>query len=165
MATPIIFKKRVSILTFLVVLVFIYLTIRLAYLQLVIGPELHAKAMNQWAQEVPTEPKRGTIFDRRGKELAISANADTVVALPGRIINPKQTAKKLAKVLNVAEDRIYELITRKKYLVYVARKVSASEATAVRALNLPGITFQIETRRYYPYQNLASHVLGFVGID
>ena len=138
---------------------------RLAYLQLVRGPELESWAMAQWMRDVPVEPKRGIIYDRNLRELAISANSDTVVAIPARIENPQQTAAKLAAVLGISEQSIYDRITQRRSLVYVARKVTPEQAAAIRTLDLAGITFQIETKRYYPHQNLASHVLGFAGID
>lgn len=165
MSTPMSFKRRAVVLLSMFVLGISGLIVRLGYLQLVRGPQLESWAMAQWMRDVPVEPKRGIIYDRNMRELAISANADTVVAIPARIANPQQTAAKLAAVLGMSEETIYERVTRRRSLVYVARKVTAEQAAAVRALDLEGITFQIETKRYYPHQNLASHVLGFAGID
>jgi len=159
------FKRRAAWLLIVFITILTALVGRLAYLQVVRGPELERWALAQWMRDVPVEPKRGVIFDRNMRELAISANADTVVAIPARILNPQQTAAKLAAVLGISEQTIYDRITQKRSLVYVSRKVTAEQAAIVRELDLPGITFQIETKRYYPHQNLASHILGFVGID
>ena len=165
MSTPMSFKRRAAGLLFVFVAVLTALVGRLAYLQLVRGPELESWAMAQWMRDVPVEPKRGIIYDRNLRELAISANSDTVVAIPARIESPQQTAAKLAAVLGISEQSIYDRITQRRSLVYIARKVTPEQAAAVRALDLEGVTFQIETKRYYPHQNLASHVLGFAGID
>lgn len=165
MSAPMSFKRRAAGLLVLFVFTLTALIGRLAYLQLIRGPQLELWAIEQWMRDVPVEPKRGVIYDRNLRELAISANADTVVAIPARIENPQQTAAKLAAVLGVSEQTIYERVTQRRALVYIARKVTPEQAALVRELDLPGVTFQIETKRYYPHQNLASHVLGFAGVD
>jgi stage V sporulation protein D (sporulation-specific penicillin-binding protein) len=116
-------------------------------------------------RDAPVDPRRGVIYDRRGRELAISADVDSIVAIPARVTDPREAAKRLAAVLEIAEDAVYERLTRRQSRVYVARRVTEAQAAAVRALALPGIHFEIETARFYPYASLASHVLGFVGRD
>ena len=116
-------------------------------------------------QEIPVEPKRGTIFDRNGKELAISASADTIIAYPPEIEDPQTAAEALADILEMNKDTILELITKKKSSVYIKRKVDSDQSKKVRELGLKGISFTQESKRYYPDRNLASHILGFVGID
>lgn len=129
------------------------------------GPELSTKAMAQWLRDVPVEPKRGIIYDRNGDELAISASADTVVAIPAQIRDADSTAQRLAEVLSMETQRVKELITRRKAAVYVARKIDPQIARTIREMNLPGVTFTEESRRFYPYDRLASQVLGFAGVD
>ncbi len=141
------------------------LVLRLGFLQFVRGPMLTRLAVAQWMRDAPVDPKRGVVYDRRGRELAISADVDTIVASPARVTEPRETASKLAGVLGVDEDTIYELLTRRQSRVYVARRVTPAQAAAVRALGLRGIHFEIETARFYPLATLASHVLGFVGRD
>ncbi len=156
-------RAGIALLLFLACL--LALDVRLAWLQLVKGPELGNKALAQWMREIPVEPKRGIIYDRNGNELAISASADTVVAIPAQIEDAQATAKQLASILSMSESKVYEAITRKKAAVYVARKIDSAVAAEIRALTLPGITFTEESRRFYPYGNLASQVLGFAGVD
>jgi stage V sporulation protein D (sporulation-specific penicillin-binding protein) len=158
-------RRRSGFILFCLTLVLAGLVARLAYLQLITGPKLSAMAINQWMREIPVEPKRGVIYDRNGDELAISASADTVVAIPAQIEDAESTAMQLASVLSMDRERILQLITSKKAAVYIARKVDPDVAAQVRALELPGITFTEESRRFYPYENLASQVLGFAGID
>ena len=81
MSTPMSFKRRAAGLLIVFVAILTALIGRLAYLQLVRGPELERWALAQWMRDVPVEPKRGIIYDRNLRELAISANADTVVAI------------------------------------------------------------------------------------
>lgn len=153
----------------LVIFVFFILALigRLGWLQLIKGPELTRKALAQWMREIPVEPKRGIIYDGKGNELAISASADTVVALPAQIPaeDAPQIAAELARILKTDVNKILDLITKKKAAVYIARKVDPAVAREIRELALPGITFTEESRRYYPYGNLASQVIGFAGID
>lgn len=156
-------RAGLALLFFLVCL--LALDVRLAWLQLVKGPELSNKALAQWMREIPVEPKRGIIYDRNGNELAISASADTVVAIPAQVEDAQTTASQLASVLSMDETKVYETITKKRAAVYLARKVDPAVATAIRELKLPGITFTEESKRFYPYGNLASQVLGFAGVD
>lgn len=160
-------RRRIGFALLVFMLAIVGLTCRLAWIQLIKGPELARRALAQWMREIPVEPKRGIIFDSKGNELAISASADTVVALPAQIPKDKapEIAAELARILNKDADGILKTITQKRAAVYVARKVDPEVAREIRELALPGITFTEESRRYYPYGNLASQVLGFAGID
>jgi stage V sporulation protein D (sporulation-specific penicillin-binding protein) len=152
--------------TFLVVaLALTALVGRVGYLQFFRGKDLTTRAELQWMQSLPVEPARGVIYDRNGKELAISASADTVMAIPPQVTDPRGTAHALASILEMDEETIYERITRKVSAVYVKRKITQEQTIAIRELNLDGITFTQEGKRFYPYGSLASHALGFVGID
>lgn len=158
-------KKRLAILLLITSIAYIALIFRLGWLQIIKGEELQKKALLQWTKEIPVEPKRGTIFDRNGKELAISASADTIIAYPPEIEDPQTAAEALADILEMNKDTILELITKKKSSVYIKRKVDSDQSKKVRELGLKGISFTQESKRYYPDRNLASHILGFVGID
>jgi len=165
LSTPMSMKFRIASLLFLFILGCVVLVLRLGFLQFVRGPELARWAMAQWTGDVRVSPSRGGIYDRHLRPLAVNANADTLVALPAKIENPQETAAKLAAVLGISPEVIHRGLTRRLDQVYIARQISREQAAAVRALDLPGIDFKIETDRYYPNANLASHVLGFVGID
>ncbi|MGI6097521.1 MAG: penicillin-binding transpeptidase domain-containing protein [Dethiobacteria bacterium] len=158
-------KRRIIFIFFIVFILTAALIIRLGWLQLVKGEELEQQAREQWEREISAPALRGSIYDRHGNLLAGSAMVDTVVALPSQIKDPQQTAAMLATVLSMEEQRLLELINRDKAAVYVKRKVEKDEAEAVRSLNLPGITFTQENKRYYPNGTLASQLIGFVGTD
>jgi stage V sporulation protein D (sporulation-specific penicillin-binding protein) len=158
-------KKRITILFFIFFLVSIILSIRLAWIQVINSSDYQRIALDQRLRELKVEPKRGIIYDRNGRELAISASSETVVAIPLEIIDKEKTAESLSKVLNMNNETIYERITRKASAVYLERKVEEKTAEIVRKMDLPGITFTEESKRYYPNENLLSHVLGFAGID
>ncbi|WP_018247705.1 stage V sporulation protein D [Orenia marismortui] len=158
-------RKRISILFLFVILFMLSLSARFLWIQIISNNKYQQKALGQRLRELKVEPKRGIIYDRNGVELAVSASADTVVAIPKEVKNAKETAKKLSKILDQSQDDIYERITKKAAAVYIARKVSEEQAKKIRKLNLSGITFTDETKRFYPKGVLASHLLGFSGVD
>ena len=138
---------------------------RVAWIQLFRTSDYQELAIQQRLKNVKVEPNRGFIYDRSGADLAVSASADTVVAAPPDVENPDQVAEKLAAILDGDREEIYDRLTRKAAAVYVARKIDEEEAAEIRELNLSGIYFTEESRRFYPKDNLAAHILGFTGID
>jgi stage V sporulation protein D (sporulation-specific penicillin-binding protein) len=159
-------KKRLLFLLMGVTLIFFILIGRLAYVQLVWGVDLQKKALSQWTRELPVAPKRGIIYDRNGNVLAQSASAETVAARPNQIKDPKKAAQMLAPVLEMPEEDIYKKISdKKKSEVWIKRQISKEMANKVRELDIKGIVFTEESKRYYPNKNLASHIIGFTGVD
>lgn len=138
---------------------------RLAYLQFVRGAELREKAFNVRTHEVPVEARRGVIYDRMGRELAVSVNVDSIFAVPAEVKNAPETARKLADLLSLDYDWVLSRLTQVQAFVWIKRKVPDDVSQAVKMLELPGIGFTQESRRVYPKGNLAAHVLGFAGID
>lgn len=159
-------RKRLLWLLIIIFMLFIALIIRLGWLQIKQGPILQQKAYNQWAREISVSPKRGIIYDRNGRILAQSASSETIIVRPLDIVDPEGTADKLAPIIDMDRDEILKIITDKtKSEKWLKRQVSKEEANAVRQLGLKGIKFTEEAKRYYPNENLASHILGFVGRD
>jgi len=159
------FRTRARVLLAFFVIGLFALVLRLGFVQFVRGPALTRLAIAQWMGGATVDLRRGSIYDRHGRELAVSAEVEVIVARPAKILKPREAARQLAAVLSVPEDAIYERLTRRQRQVVVARQVTESQTAAVRALALSGIHFEIETARFYPYGRLASHILGFVGID
>ncbi|WP_027339308.1 stage V sporulation protein D [Halonatronum saccharophilum] len=158
-------RKRITFLTVSVFCILALLMLRFAWIQVISNSEYQSKALSQRLRELKVEPKRGIIYDRNGVALALSASADTVVAIPKEIQNPEKTASKLADILGMSEEEVYKRITRRAAASYVARKVDEDKAEKIRELDLKGITFTEESRRFYPRGELASHILGFSGVD
>ncbi|HLV10559.1 MAG TPA: stage V sporulation protein D [Halanaerobiales bacterium] len=158
-------RKRIVLLFFILFIIFLILAFRLSWIQLINSSHYQEKAIEQRRMQVKVEPKRGIIYDRNGNKLAVSASSETVVAIPPEIDMPEETARKLADVLEMDYNLILERLTRDARAVYVKRKLNEEMAAKVRELNLKGITFTEESKRFYPNDNLASHVLGFAGID
>ncbi len=158
-------KKRLLFVFFFTVILMLALVLRLGWIQFVMAEELQAKAWEQWNRSIPAPSSRGDIYDRDGQLLAGSATVETVVAIPPQVNDPAFTARTLAPVLDMSQERIFELLTQERAAVYLKRRVDEEVADEVRILNLPGITFTQEPKRYYPNSNLLSQLLGFVGTD
>ncbi len=165
----IVIKRRLVILLLFSLVLSFALLGRVFWIQFVQGEELKNRALGQWTSDVPIEPKRGDICDRNNNPLAISATVDTVVASPPDIEDIEKTAALLSDVLDIdpkkLEKTLIEAKTEKKGAIYIKRKITDEESEAIRNLNLRGIYFTKENKRFYPERNLCSHVLGFTGID
>ena len=143
--------------------------LRLAYLQTVMRADLQARAESQHHRTPPAPAKRGDLVDRRGHVLATSVDADSVYAVPSELKDPELTVKQLCEALGDCaareRQRLLDRFNRQRAFAYVRRQISPEAARRVAALSLDGIGFIKESRRFYPNTQLASHVLGYVGID
>lgn len=163
--SQVIIRKRMWLTLVVCFIIFFALITRLGYIQLVKGNWLTEKAEDLWSRDIPVEAKRGTIYDCNENVLACNVSSPSVVAIPVQIKDASYTAKQLANVLNMSEEKVYKLITKKELMVYVSRKIPEEEAKEIQALDLPGIAITEESERYYPEDDLLAHVLGFVGVD
>lgn len=160
-------KKRLVFVLLSGVLIFLIISIRLGYVQFVLGDMLTDRAKNSWNREIPFEPKRGEILDRNGVSLATNMSAPTVYVIPRQVENPQETAEKLANLLNASVEEIYKRITKKSSIERIpeGRKISNEKAKEIRDLNLKGVYIAEDSKRHYPFGAYLSHVLGFTGID
>jgi cell division protein FtsI (penicillin-binding protein 3) len=142
--------------------------LRLVQIQLFERESYVRQAVRQSEQTMDLDPRRGPILDRNGHELAVSVDAESIYALPPEVQDPPRTAAALARALGLDAAGRRELVLtlqRNRGFVWVRRKVTPRAARAVKDLQLPGIGFVTENRRYYPKRELASQVLGYVGLD
>ena len=142
---------------------------RLIYLQVYRHAELAARAERQQLRTVAASGKRGEILDREGHVFAYSVDADSIYAVPTEIADPAKAASSLCGALGdcTFADRqaLAERIRRGRAFVYVRRQVTPDQARRVAALQLEGVGFMKENRRFYPNKELAAHLLGYVGVD
>lgn len=158
--------RRVGLLFAAFVLLLVLIFVRAAWVQGVNGGSLSAEAQSQQVESVVVPGSRGKILDRTGKELAVSEDAATVYATPYQVKDPDTTAHKLAEVLDADEQEILaSLAEGDSGFAYLKRKADLDEAARVRQLDLPGIGLLPDSRRIYPQGELASQVIGTVGID
>jgi cell division protein FtsI (penicillin-binding protein 3) len=142
---------------------------RLVFLQVVEHADLVARAERQQQRSIPAPAKRGDILDRHGHVLATSADADSIYAVPTEIDDASRAAAQLCAALTDCAPKerqaLVDRLKRSKNFAYVRRQVSPEEAKRVAALNLDGIGFFKESKRFYPNKELASQLLGYVGLD
>jgi cell division protein FtsI (penicillin-binding protein 3) len=133
------------------------------------APELREMAEQQYHKGIQLSPKRGTIYDRNGAELAVSVEVDSLYVDPKLFREagqkPLQVAARLSALLGIPRKAIADKLAAERNFAWIKRRLSPSESKAVRALNIPGIVLRSEARRYYPNRELASHVLGFADVD
>jgi cell division protein FtsI (penicillin-binding protein 3) len=139
---------------------------RALFLGTIKGSSLASAAASQQVSSLELPARRGTIVDRNGSELAVSEPADDVSANPKFVKDPVKTADKLAPLLGVGEDDLIKKLARRDTgFVYLARSLPANQADKIDKLQLPGIQLTAGHRRVYPQNELASQLLGHVGID
>jgi cell division protein FtsI (penicillin-binding protein 3) len=142
---------------------------RLVYLQVHKHAELQARAENQSARTMDISAKRGDILDRNGRVLAYSVDSDSVYGVPSEIEDASKAAAMLCGALSDCskkeQDALAGRLRQKRAFVYVRRRVTPLQARHVAELKLQGIGFIKEDRRFYPKKQLASQLLGFVGVD
>ena len=158
-------KKRLVFVFFIVSFITFGLTIRLGYIQIVKGEDLKKGALEQWTKDIEVKAKRGIIYDRNGKKLAISISSYTVWCSPADIKEAENTAKTVAEILNMDEKLVFEKITKKRSIEKIKQWVTKEEAIELRKADLKGIEIIDDNKRYYPNGSFASHIIGFTDID
>jgi cell division protein FtsI (penicillin-binding protein 3) len=144
---------------------------RLVYLQVSQHQGLVNRARQQQQNAIETSPQRGDLIDRQGRELARSVQTVSLFVDPDQLSSLQLdcTASELAKALGENETDLRKQLQsaqdEKRRFVWIVRRLDAEKATPILALNLPGLQSVLEPKRYYPNGSLASHVLGFVGLD
>jgi cell division protein FtsI (penicillin-binding protein 3) len=138
---------------------------RLSYLQLFCYSEYFAKAQHQQQRIFEISPMRGVIYDRKGRELAVSIPMDSVFADPTDIKEPEMVARLLSRVLDVPAEDLETKINEASKPVRLAKKLSPETVERIDDMNLKGVFFEKENRRVYPEHDLLAHVLGWVDTD
>jgi cell division protein FtsI (penicillin-binding protein 3) len=159
-------ERRIGLLFAVFLLMLGFAVMRAGYLFAFKGSQLKSLAATQQVENMTMPARRGTIYDRNGRELAVSEVAATVYATPYLVKDPVGTAKRLAPLVDQpAEKLTTKLADRKTGFVYLARKINARRGARIQKLDIPGIGVLDDARRHYPEDALAAQVLGTVGID
>ncbi len=158
-------RRRITALFLIMGCISFLLTFRLVWIQFIRSEYYQEEALKQRMREVQVEPKRGIIFDRNKKELAVSASADSVFAVPAEIKNAHKTAEALAEVVDMEVVYLETLLSKKQSFVWIKRKIDDKNSQKIRSLDLDGIGLTEESKRFYPNGTLAAQILGFAGID
>lgn len=161
-------NKRVKIILLIFLIILICILIKIFYLQVIKQNKLKELSDKLYSRELPIASDRGDIVDRNGKILATSITTSSLIVVPNQIKDKEKVSKDLASILNVEYDDIYKHLSKKTSIEKVhpeGRNLSSDIADKINALNYDGIYLVKESKRYYPYNELLSHTLGYVGID
>lgn len=154
---------------FLVVLcILICIVLRVFYIQVFQYDKLNSLAESLWSRELPITADRGEILDRNGKVLATNITTTSLVIIPNQITNAEEVAKSLSEILNSDYEDMLKHVTKKTSIERVhpeGRQLSYEVASKIDELGFDGVYLVKESKRYYPYGQVLSHVLGYVGID
>jgi len=156
-------ERRIGLLFAGFLLCFLVIAGRAFWLQGVQGAQLASEAAYQQTDVVTVPGLRGSVLDRFGNPLAASEDARTIYATPYQVEQPRRTAAKLAKILDLEEGEVLDSLTEKSGFAYVARKVDVPSAARIARLELPGIGELPDSRRTYPQGDLAAQAIGAVG--
>src|SRR5450631_3019978 len=138
---------------------------RLVYLQVFRYGSFEQRAQHQQQRTEEVSAKRGIIYDRQGRELAMSISVDSVFAVPAEMPDAASTISLVARITKQDPRELLARCQAEKTFCWVARKPEPETSARIQSLNLHGIYFQKESKRYYPKNELAAQVLGYVGMD
>ena len=159
---------RIKVVFLILFTLFIFIILRVFYVQMIDYKKLNEYASNLWSRDLPLEADRGLILDRNGVVLADNLTTTSLVLIPNQIKNKKKTTKLLADILDVSYTDMKEHVYKKTSIERVhpeGRRLSYDIAEEINRLKLDGVYLVKEAKRYYPYGNMLSHSLGYVGID
>ena len=162
-------KKWIRVRIYLVAVSFLLglvtVLLRAFQLQVLERDRLDSIARAGYEAVVKLPPKRGTIYDREGHELAVSVEVGSIYANPNNIKEKLKTAGQLALNLDLSQKSVLSLLEKDRSFVWIKRRVSPEKIRQVKSLDLEGVGFTTETRRYYPGWDIAGHLMGIVGSD
>jgi cell division protein FtsI/penicillin-binding protein 2 len=158
-------NKRLYLLGAILVLWAGAICLRLIYLQVFRYGDFEQRAQRQQQRTTEVAAKRGIIYDRAGRELAMSIAVDSVFAVPADIPDLAGTLSLITRITQADPRELLARCKAARTFCWVARKADAETADRIQAMNLRGIYFQKESKRFYPKRELAAQVLGYVGMD
>jgi cell division protein FtsI (penicillin-binding protein 3) len=138
---------------------------RAFYLQVINKEKLVKLAERQYQKIVPLTPVRGAIYDRNNAPLAVSIEMDSCFAEPRSIENIREAAESLSPLLGMPREAVEKKLNGSRNFVWLLRRMPPDQAQKIRVLELEGIGFVKETKRFYPNGEVAGHVIGFTGLD
>ena len=160
--------ERIKIAFLIMLLLFVFIILRVFYIQVFDYKKLNEYASDLWSRALPIEANRGLILDRNGVVLADNLTTTSLVLIPNQIKDKDKVTKSLAEILNVSYEEMKKHVYKRTSIERVhpeGRRLSYDIAEKISNLKLDGVYLVKEAKRYYPYGNLLSHSLGYVGID
>lgn len=160
--------KREKIIFLIIILCFIMIICKVFYIQVIDYNKLNKLANALWSRNLPIEANRGKILTSDNKVIADNLTTTSLILIPNQIKNKETVAKTLSEILNVSYEEIYKHVSKKTSIERVhpeGRRLSYATADKINSYKYEGVYLVKESKRYYPYGTMLSHVLGYVGID
>lgn len=160
--------KREKIIFLIIILCFIMIICKVFYIQVIDYNKLNKLANALWSRNLPIEANRGKILTSDNKVIADNLTTTSLILIPNQIKNKETVAKTLSEILNVSYEEMYKHVSKKTSIERVhpeGRRLSYATADKINSYKYEGVYLVKESKRYYPYGTMLSHVLGYVGID
>ena len=160
--------ERIRFVFLISIIILIAIIIKVFYIQVFAYEKLNTLAESLWSRELPIKADRGLIVDRNGEVLATNITTVSLVVVPGQIDNPEVVARDLSDILGTDYQDMLKHVTKSTSIERVhpeGRGLDYEVAEKIDALGYDGVYLLKESKRYYPYETVLSHVLGYVGID
>ena len=163
-------KKRMKNSLAISIIILCTITIRIGCIQFIQGEELQTLAYEQQTLDRKINPKRGTIYDKNGNELAVSSTVYTITVNPGTIKEKEKVAKTLSEIFELDYEKVLKKVKKRSSIETIARKQEKSVTDKLQKWIIDnniksGINIDEDTKRYYPYNTLGSHIIGYCGSD
>lgn len=163
-----IIHTRIRFVFLVIIFLFILVILKVFYIQIFQYDKLAKLAKDLWSRNLPIAADRGIITDRKGRELATNITTTSLVLIPNQIVNKDEVSTALAEILDVTKEEMDKHVNKRTSIERVhpeGRKLSYDIAKKIDNLKYDGVYLVKESKRYYPFNNTLSHVLGYVGID
>ena len=160
--------SRIKLILIFFISFFVVIFLKVIYIEMIDYQKLSNLAMDLWSRDLPIEASRGLILDRNGVVLADNITTTSLVLIPSQIKNEEEVTTVLSDILNVSLEEMKEHVYKKTSIERVhpeGRRLSYEIADKINSYNFKGVYLVKESKRYYPYGETLSHVLGYVGID
>ena len=160
--------KRIKIVLLIILFIFIIIMAKVFYIEVIDYKKLNSLASGLWSRNLPIEADRGNIYTVDGEAIASNLTTTSLVFIPNQIKNKDLVAEKISEILDVPKSKIEEHLYKKSMMERVhpeGRRLSYNVADKIENLHFDGVYLLKESKRYYPHNEMLSHVLGYVGID
>jgi len=158
-------RKRAIILNTAIIFGFVAVFFRLVDLMILNHGRLSERAKMQQLKQEDIQVRRGIIFDRRGRELGVNLEVESLYCDPDVVTSPQSAAYNLSRIINKRPEVILAKFSSGGRFVWVERKLNPEISEKIKRMDIKGLGFMPDAKRFYPKGRLASHVIGAVGID
>ena len=159
---------RIKIIMLITLFLFLIIISKVFYIQVIDYKKLNNYATSLWSRNLPLAANRGIIYDTNGVELATNITTTSLVLIPNQIEDKEKVTKDLSEILDIDYKEMYKHVSKKTSIERVhpeGRNLTYEVADKINNLGYEGVYLVKEAKRFYPYDTLLSHSIGFVGID